>query len=227
MEDIEKQEDIDETDTESEDTSTEIADEETEETEEESEESSQDIDYEKELAKVEGDKKPELSEADKAKRALFFNAQRAKELGVDVEEAIGIKKPKEASKEDDVDAKLERKFAERDAQAVAGSEAEFKLIMWYVDNRGLSVDDAYVLANKGKLQRAISEGKRSNVTFAKAGGERKVTKAVVPQRSPEEQQLLLNRGLKYNPKTQTYQGKFTEEYYDPTDKAWKSRNLKK
>ena len=225
MEDIEKKEDEEtaDTETEAEETSPE-----TKETADESdeEESEKDIDYKGELEKLEKSPEKERSEAEKAARALHFNAQRARELGIDVEEALGIKKKKDEP--DDVDSKLERKFAERDAQALAKTDDELKLIMWYVDNRNLSVDDAYVLANKGKIQRAISEGKRAQVRFAGVTGtERKAEQVSAPERSPEEQAVLQRRGMNFNAKTKTWQGKFYEEYWDGTDKMWKSRKLRR
>jgi hypothetical protein len=190
----------------------------------EEEETEEDIDYKKELETLEKEKPPQRSEADKAKRALHFNAERAKELGLDPAEILGIKPKVEG--EVDIDSQMDRKFAERDARQMATSDDEFKLIMWYMDNRALSLEEAHLLANKGRIKRAISEGKRANVRFANPSGtERRVTQTTVPTRSPEEQAILTRRGMTFNPKTKTYQGKFYEEYWDGSE--WASRKLKR
>ena len=178
----------------------------------------EDDDHKKNLEKLEGKGKSEL---EKAERALYFTAQRLKELGGDPKNILGDK-PK---KEDSPDTLIEKKFAERDARAMTKSESEYNLVMWYVNNKNLSVEDAYVVANKGKLQREIIEAKRGKVDYAPESNNEQAPKRVVPKRNPEEVSLLSNRGLHYNPKTQTYQGKFTEEYYDHDSKSWKSRKL--
>lgn len=186
-----------------------------EETPEEPEESDG---YEEQLEKVQ---KRERSELDKAKRALHFNAERLKELGGDPADVLGVK----PQKNNDVESLLDKKFAERDARQMVKSESEFKLVMWYVENKGLSVEEAHLLANKDRFKRSIDEVKRANVVYSQAEGGKKVTKPKVPERTPEEVRLLASRGLNYNPKTQTYQGKYTEEYYNPETKNWESRKL--
>ena len=194
-------------------------------TDEESEEST-DIDYEAELekAKEKDTPKEKPDEREKARKALFFNAERAKELGIDPAEVLGIKPKVEKKDETDIDSKLERKFTERDVRGVTNSEAEYNLVMFYVD-KGLSIEDAHLLANKGKIKRAVDEAKRGNVIFGKVDNGTRIVTEIVPQRSPEQVAILARRGLKFNPKTKTYQGKYTEEYYDRESKSWKSRKL--
>lgn len=217
MEEIEKLEEL-ETETETEETSPESESEETEEESEESEE--KDIDHKKELEKLETEKPK--SELEKAQKALHFNAERLKELGGDPAEVLKIKK----AETPDVTEVVQRQFAERDAKALSKTEDEYKLIMWYVDNRKLPVEDAYILANKGKLQRSILEAKRSQVDFGKPSLHgKKADTSTVPTRSIEEVALLERRGMRLNPKTKTYQGKFYEEFWNGT--AWESRKLPK
>lgn len=188
-------------------------------------EEGKDIDFEKELESLEsGDKKPERNELEKAKRSLHFNAERVKELGGDPSEILG--KPKTDEKQGDVDSIIDSKFAERDARARAKSESEFKVIMWYVKNKGLSVDDAHMLANKGKILRSTSEFRRSQVDYSKdAGSGQKILRDEIPARSAQEVALLNRRGMQYDPKTKTYRGKYTEEYFDQTQKKWLTRKI--
>ena len=181
----------------------------------------EDVDHKKELERLEAEKKP--NEFEKAQRALHFNAERFKELGGDPSEVLGVK-PKE--KENDLDAVVDRKFAERDARNLSKSDDEFNLIMWYVRNRGLSVSEAHLLANKDKIIRQSSERERANVDISKGGGAgRKVETQTVPSRTPEEVSILERRGMRFNPQTKTFQGKFYEEFWDGS--MWTSRKLKK
>jgi hypothetical protein len=193
----------------------------------EEEKTEEDIDYKKELEVLETKQPSNRSEAEKASRALHFNAERAKELGLDPAEILGIK-PAPKAEEVDLSSTIDRKFAERDVRALARTDDEFKLIMWYIDNRNLSVEEAHLLANKGRILRAASEGRRANVQFANPSGtERRVTQTTVPTRSPEEQAVLQRRGMQFNPKTKTYQGKYYEEFYNPSTESWESRKLRR
>ena len=217
---------VEEEETVPEETTPETEEETTEESDEESEEST-DIDYTAELEKAkEKETKEKPDEREKARKALFFNAERAKELGLDPAEVLGIKPKVTKKDETDIDSKLERKFTERDVQSITNSEAEYNLVMFYVD-KGLSIEDAHLLANKGKIKRAVDEARRGNVTFGKVDNGTRIVTETVPQRSPETVALLARRGLKLNPKTKTYQGTYTEEYYDKDTKSWKSRKLSK
>mgnify|MGYP001588028485 FL=1 len=181
----------------------------------------QNIDFKKELERVQLEPK---SEKEKAERALHFNAQRLVELGGDPADVLKLKKDE---KPDDVSSVVKREFAERDAQALSRSDDELKLILWYVDNKKVSVEEAHLLANKGRFIRSITEARRANVNFAKPDeGGRKIGNDIeVPARSPEDVKVLERRGMRFNPKTKSYQGKFYEEYYDSAEKTWKSRKL--
>ncbi len=191
-------------------------------TEVNTEETSKDIDYKKELDNLEGSKqKP--SELEKARRSLFFNAQRFAELGGDPAEILP--KPKETKPEEtDVKKVIEMTFAEKEARSLARNDDEYNLIMWRVKNQGLSVEESYLLANKGKFLKHDSEAKRAQVVYSPGGGAgQKVVTTEVPERSKEEVVLLQRRGLKFNPQTKTWQGKHTEEYFDSTSRSWLSR----
>ena len=191
----------------------------------EAEDDSTGIDFKGELEKLEsGEKKPK-SEKEKAERALHFNAERLRELGGDPASVLKIKAPEEGeTKTPDVREVVNEQFADRDARALAKSDDEYKVIMWYVTNRKLSVQDAYLLANKGRIQRSLIEAKRGQVDFGKPNiAGKKKPSGTIPKHPGEA--LLARRGMVFNPATKTYQGKYYEEFYDPTDKTWKSRKL--
>jgi len=224
MEDINTQEDQTQ-DAATKDTSTETQ--QTESTESKTEDTEH-IDYEAELEKVQNEeaekKQSQYTELEKAQRALHFNAQRLKELGGDPADVLGVK-PQEA-KTDDPRSIVKEELDDRDALARAnGNDGMYKLMKHYM-GKGLSVDDAYVLANKGKILRSVGEAKRGNVQFAHAPNAQRITSEAVPQRSAEEVQLLARRGLHFDAKTKTYRGKFTEEYYDPQVGHWLSRKIR-
>lgn len=228
-EELEAEVDTEETSPESQQTESEET-EDTEQESEESEEEEQDIDFKKELEKVETTK-PTRSEEEKAVYTLKRLAQRVKdEFGKDPATILNIKPKIEKKETEDVESvvqnSMQKSFNERDARQLAKNEDHFKLIMHYVENNKLSVPDAYVLSMKGALLRKETEIKRGLVTFASPnGGSRKVVVAEIPRHPAED--LLIRRGLTFNPKTKTYQGKFTEEYYDTNDKTWKSRKISK
>ena len=186
--------------------------------EDESEEESEDVDHKKTLEELEGKEKP--NKLEKAKRALFFTAKGVEELGGDPLEVLGLKEKKGDG--DDLDTKIEKKFKEQEVKRLARTEDEFKVIMWYVTNQNLSVEDAHILANKGRLKSFASEVKRSDVIPPKGGtSSRKARTEDVPKRADEEVEVLRRRGLVFNTKTNTYQGKYTEEYWD--GEKWQSR----
>ncbi len=227
-EEINNEENLEETE-ESEETSPETHDESEEEEsdeEESTEEESEDIDYKKRLEEeLDKDDKSEKSELEKAQRALFFNAQRVKELGGDPNTVLGKPKKVETEENVDLDTKLELKFAERDLRARAKNEDHFKLMMFYVKEKGLSPDDAYFLSNRGSIERRETEIKRADVQYQTTSSSHKGKSRQAPKLSAEEKALLERRGLKWNSKSQSYRGKYSETYYDHDEKKWKSRKL--
>jgi len=190
---------------------------------------SKDIDFKQELDKLE--KTNTRTELDKAEFTAEKVLQRISELGGDptkVATKFVKEKPKEEIKEFATLQDLDIKLAEQEVRKLAKSDDEFKVIMWWIKNKNLSVEDAHLIANKGKLKTSLDEVIRGKViprTISTGPGQR-IAAEKVPERSVEEQKVLERRGLRFNPKTQTYQGRFTEEYYDTTDKKWKSRRLR-
>lgn len=179
-----------------------------------------DTNYKKELEALE--QKPK-NEEEKARKALFFNAQRARELGIDLAEVLGIKPKGEA--EPTVPEVVQREFDVRELRSLSeGNEDMYKLMLWYVDNRKLNPEEAYILANKGKLQRSIIEAKRGKAEIAKPSfGGKKAEVVNAPEHPGKD--VLLRRGYIFNSKTKTYQGKFYEEFWNGTE--WTSRKIPK
>lgn len=191
--------------------------------EETTDESSEDIDFNKELEALEQKQEQPTGELEKAEKSLFFNARRVKELGGDPAKII---KPEQSNEVTNVEALIDSKLNEEKARSLAKNDAEFKVIMWYVRNKGLSIQEAHILANKGRIERFASEIQRSNVTKSKGSGPgRRVEANTVPSRTQEEVNILSRRGLKFNPQTKTYQGKIYEEYW--TGSGWSSRKIQK
>lgn len=185
---------------------------------EENQPESEDIEFNEAL-----EEKPQRSELDKAKFTARSVLARIGELGGDPAEVIAEHAGK-GKPEQDIDARIDRKFAEQDVRKLSRSEAEFKAIMSWV-NKGLSVEDAHLLANKGKIKRSVEEIVRANEARPGQGagaGERVPQKKEMRQ-SAEAEARLAQRGLKLNPKTGTYRGQFTEEYFDGT--SWQSRKI--
>ena len=190
-------------------------------------EEGENIDFKRQYDELLAQEKP--SELEKAKKSLYYNAERLRELGGDPAEIIApdIRTERAAPAVTEVSQEIDKRFAERDARALAKSEDEFRVIMWYVNNRKLSVQDAHLLANKGRLTQFSSEQRRAaNTQYARGSGAgRKVEEPDIPERSPEEVKVLTSRGMRWNGKTKTYQGKFYEEYWDGS--KWTSRKLRK
>lgn len=93
--------------------------------------------------------------------------------------------------------------------------------MWYVENKGLSVDDAYFLANKGKIKNANEEMKRIVKPPVGSGGtagqKPKVSNA--PELPKQEAMILTRRGYKLV-KPGLYQAKYNQKRYDEKLKIW-------
>lgn len=203
------------------------------ETSPESQEEVKDIDFEKELENLAKEEQPrdELAKAlharQKTAKDLSFLDKRIKDLGGTVEEPTIVEKPDTSRFVTVDDLKLLQ--AEGEVSKYAKSDAEKKVILWYVKNKGLSVEDAYLIANKGRILRSQSELKRAEgatPSSASFGGQ-KEKKPIAPDRSPEDQAVLTRRNLSFDPKTGTWKGKYSEEYYDQEAGRWLSRPLKR
>ena len=140
-------------------------------------EGEQDIDFDKELQDLEGSGAPATPPSGKtpeeekrqAEFALASTAKRLKELGGDPASVIGATPPAPASVDT---SKFVTKddLAQQEANRLARTAGEAKVIMWYVRNKGLSVQDAHLLANKGRLTNAVSEMARTKSAVPSRGG---------------------------------------------------------
>lgn len=171
----------------------------------------------------------------KAKASLYHTAKTLTELGQDPAEVLGINKTAKVKKpavvtEDapDVQTAISKELDYREARKLAKSEPMFNLMKAYID-KGLSVDDAYLLVNKKRIARQSGEAALANTTFKAPSAPSKPSniRQSVPRRPDAEEQALARRGVLWNQKTQTYRGKYTEEYYDQKTKSWQVRKLSK
>lgn len=204
----------------------EVEDESVDEESTESNESSEDIDYhERELARLESEGKPKSKYTEEEK--LIFNAKRIKqqmeEKGLDTSSVFGEKTPiveAKISSSDEIEARLEQKL---EARRLAKTDAERKVMLWYMENRGLDVHEAHILANKGKVQHFMDEYKRSSVRAERgsvdSGSPQRPKKT--PELSPNEQADLTRQGFKKQ-KDGSWEGAKMRVFYDKATKSWKS-----
>ncbi|HEC65055.1 MAG TPA: hypothetical protein ENI23_07170 [bacterium] len=206
-----------------EETTEETKEETTEETEETSEtepsESEEKPKEEEEDYHTPEETKPKRTEKEKAEFALKSVASRVEELGGDPSKLIG-----ESKEEDTSQYVTKRDFAEAEVRKLARSPKEVDAMMAWVD-KGLSVEDAHLIANKHKVKTAFAEIERGNVAMKEATGAGQ-KKPVVNSPKPTEMQIMQwgKAKMVYDPVTKIAKGKHTEEYYD--GKEWKSRRIK-
>lgn len=206
---------------------------------EEAEDESQDVDHEKAVKDLEDNKgappEEDTSDDDRAKElkqatyTLNSTIKRIKDLGGDPSVILAddegdenpptppAKKPVE--KKEEYVTKLD--LARTEAEKLARSPGELKHIMWYVENKGLSVLDAHTLANKGKIAKAAKEVARADrVVPAKAGsGAGQAQREVKIIKMPESQDKKLQAaGLVFDQATNSYVGKRTRCRHNGT--AW-------
>mgnify|MGYP001592572267 CR=1 FL=1 len=176
----------------------------------------EDIDHEKELEKLE--EKPKRSELEKATYTARQVLKRIEELGGNSDDLFPKKEVKPES-EYITKRDLELLEYKTEARKLSVSDEEFRHIMWYVEHRNLTPEEAKLLANKSKMTKVLEEIKR-NVTPPKggAGGER-VTPNTVPEISNDEKIILLKSGYKLNSKNE-WEGRFNVRKYDPKLKQW-------
>lgn len=190
----------------------------------------QDIDFKKVAADLESQtppKKSKYSPEEKVKRSLTFIADQAKELGVDPKEVLGIKD--EESEEVDLSNFVTKTDLEQQkARSLAKSDDEFKVMNWWMVNKGLNAEDAHFMANKPRLQSTFAEIVRGSVKAPAGDGESSGQKpkiVVAPDRHPSHQ-TLLNRGYR-QVKQGLYQAKFYQERYDENSKTWVTEKITK
>lgn len=223
-EELEEEEEEEESEDESaEDESEEDESEEEEDDADDDESDPEDIDHEEELKALEDGKKPDpepkaskRSEKDKAVFNFKSISKRVKELGVDPKELLDADEEDEEEDEPSGEDKdfvtkrdLEIRDAEKEASKLAKSESEKRHIMWYVTNRNLSVEDAHLLANKGKIKRTASEiQRRDSARPSKGGGagERIATKGKAPKLSESELRAVKSANMVWDPKQSAYVG---------------------
>lgn len=200
-----------------------------------------DEELEKELEILEGQHpnhaaKPrdERSELEKATYTAKSTIKRIKELGGDPSSLLGEepapKPPVSTQTEVDTSQFVTKKdMARAEAAKLAKSPAELKLIMWHVENRGMSVEDAHFLANKNRIRRTLSEvGRGENLIPAAAGagaGQRPEEKADAPELPAGEKQRLLASDMVYDPAKKAYVGKKVQHRFDSASKQWVTERI--
>lgn len=192
-------------------------------TSEETPEKEEDIDYDKELETLEETKKPHRTEKEKAIFTAKKIVERLEELEVDPSEIFGKKKAKKEEEEqpertsNDIESRIEARL---EAKRLARSDSEAKLILWYIENKGLSVEDAHILANKGRVKSFVEEQKRAKVVPEQGGGAgQKSDHAKKPELPQNEQTELLRQGFKKMPDG-SFEGKKIRVSYDPSKKEF-------
>ena len=187
-----------------------------------------DIDFEKELQDLEKNTPPAPEDPDKELKKATFSfkstAKRIKDLGGDPSTLLDDgAAPSPAPVASDDKPITQRDLTLRDARAeasnLAKSPGEVKLIMWYVEKKGLSVKDAHFLANKGKIAKASSEIDRANAATpsngATAAGQ-KPPEVKTPKMNEAQENRLKLAGMVYDPATSSYTGKRTRVIHNGT-----------
>lgn len=205
-----------------------------------------DIDFEKELEGLEpkapaGEKPAELS---KAERALFFNAQRVKELGGDPSKVLAPVAPPaptpvpeappgpEYVTRDD----LTRRDLESEIRKLSRTEAERKVTAWHAEHSikqtGDPVKDAenaYLIAHKGRITRSFEEIRRAGYSRPMPGaapGRRPTpTPAKAPELQAAEKGIMERRGFKMLVDG-SWESKRYRMHYDTTRKGWVTEKKK-
>jgi len=207
---------------ESEETSVEEEESEESPSEEEETQPEEDPKEEEEDYHVPKEDKPKRTEKEKAEFTLKSVAKRYKDLGGNPADLVTETTGETPS--DTTQFVTKRDFAQTEARKVARSETELSAIMAWVD-KGMSVEDAHLLANKGRIKSTFSEMDRANVKANEAtGAGQKKPAPRAPK--PSQTQLMQWRraGMTYDPAKGTAAGKFTEEFWDGSQ--WASRKIK-
>ena len=175
---------------------------------------SQNIDYH-----VPEESKPTRTEKEKAEFALKSMAARVKELGGDPSILLGVERDADTSQ-----FVTKTDLVRMEATKLAKSPKEAEAIMAWV-SKGLSLEDAHLLANKTRVKSVFSEVERSNVLFQEAtGAGQKRPVAASPQPSESQMSMWRVAKMEWDPKTRTAKGKYTETFWNGS--SWASRKLK-
>lgn len=195
----------------------------------------EDVDFESDLKALEEGKKPAEAEAKKDERqkaeyTLKSVAKRLKTLGGDPEALLKDEEPAPAP----VDTSkfvTKAELALAEAQRLARSPAELKVIMWYIENNGLSVEEAHLLANKGKITKAAQEIARANSAVASPGGGgagQKTPETAEPTAlSPVEIERMKAGGMVWVAEKKAWVGKHVQLRFDVPSKKWVSEKVTK
>lgn len=203
----------------------------------------QDVDFDKELESLENNgapapaTPPRKSKEEELRQAVFTGkkiAARVKELGGDPSAIIAEEAPVEPVAPPPIDTSnfvTKSDLAQAEARKITKSEGEFKVVMWYVNNKGLSVEEAHLLANKNRLKKSLSEATRTRETIASPGGggpgaDRPID-TEAPQLSPELAQRVMSSGMIYDPVKKAYVGKKFQLRYDSTRKEFVNERIPK
>ena len=169
---------------------------------------------------LEGKGRTELEKATYTARQVL---NRIKELGGDPNTVLPQKEtlqPEFVTKED---------FAENYARTLARSEDELKVVMWHyrfgiqrTGNIHEDIENAHLLANKGKLKKVYSEMQRAQDAKPPIGGGsgQKVPAKSIPEMPKDQVQILKKRGFSLNPKNGRWEAKFTAYRFDRTTDSW-------
>lgn len=196
--------------------------------------SAEDIEIEKELAKKETEviAKPQRTALEKAEFNAKSNLKRYEELGGNPADLLGgEKEPKEAEKPslDTSNFVTKTDLLRGEAEKLARTPTEAKLIMWYVENKGLTISEAHLLANKGRISKLDSEINRSRTAIPSniggGAGQRSADTIDAPELAPEEKRSLLAAGMVYDASKKAYVGKKIQHRFDETSKQWMTEKI--
>lgn len=181
----------------------------------------EEVDFKKEAEALE--KKEERTDLEKAERSLHFNAERVRQLGGDPSKIIHPNQ-----KKDESEFVTKEDFAQNYAASLVRSPEELKVLMWHYKNSiqrtgniNEDIDNAYLIAHKGKIRRTQEEIDRSDHPKPPTGGSGRETRKADKLRLPRDQEIVLSRrGFTLNPKTGEYEAKFNKVIYDSSSKQW-------
>lgn len=209
------------------------------ESEEEEGQEEEDIDFEEEKKRLgvtppgaQPPPKAGETELEKAKRSLHFVTKRVKELGGDPNEILGIKAP-EAPPQGDTDPRYVTKedVALDRIRKLAKTDAEADVIIHHyrntirlTGNTDQDIENAYLIAHKGKIKRSFSEVRRAAANMPPKGpqggaGGRPGVESQQPALSRAEQATLLRRGFK-KLADGSWEGKHYTLKYNKQAKKW-------
>ncbi len=193
-----------------------------------------DAEFEKELRELESGQqapKPQRTELEKATFTAKSTLKRIKELGGDPTALLGETPPVEKPIETDTSQFVTKTdLARQEAQKLARSPGEVKLIMWWVENKGMSVQDAHYMANKGRILKTVGEITRAKdaVPSNDGGGPGQVTpinKDDAPILPELDRQRLVQSGMTYDPSKKAWIGKKIQQRWDSQSKSWVTERI--